>query len=84
MVVKTQAREAMLFKILLVTVGFLIGLGTAHVTMMAKVETNCVKLEMMNQSIQKNTKTNTATLDLVKAVVQQNSVLINSVVNTRP
>ena len=81
---KTDKREAMLVKALIFTVGLLIGLGTAHVTTMAKVETNCVKLEMMNQSIQKNTETNTATLDLVKAVVQQNSVLINSVVNTRP
>ena len=77
---KTDKREAMLVKALIFTVGLLIGLGTAHVTTMAKVEGNSIKIEQMTKNIDKNNEIIVATLDLVKAAVQQNTVLINSVV----
>jgi len=80
----SPSREAMLMKVLLLTVGFLVGLGTAHVTTMAKVATNCVKIDIMNKSIEKNTMAAKETLDLIEAVVRQNNALISMVVKEKP
>jgi hypothetical protein len=79
MVEKLQG-DNMTIKVLIFVIGLLIGLGSAHVITLTKVEGNSIKIEAMQRTVDRNQETIITTLDLVKAVVQQNSALINSVV----
>lgn len=75
--------DNMAIKIIIFLLGLLVGLGTAYATTITDVRENKVKLEIMTTAIQKNADNIQITLDLVKAVVNQNSMLINSVVQQK-